>query len=149
MDATGKTLSVTQSLALPTSVQPYATATFTGLSFYVPSGSSSDLTVSVSTPTIASGSSSISGAGISVLIDNKVGFQAIDASGSATTTPGFIATPILSTMPEKVIEDMVQRVPLKRLGQPQDIANVYAFLASDDAAYVNGAVLEVSGGMTV
>ncbi|WP_408594613.1 3-oxoacyl-ACP reductase FabG [Limnohabitans sp.] len=63
--------------------------------------------------------------------------------------PGFIATPILSTMPEKVIEDMVQRVPLKRLGMPQDIANVYAFLASDEAAYVNGAVLEVSGGMTV
>ncbi len=63
--------------------------------------------------------------------------------------PGFIATPILSTMPEKVIEDMVQRVPLKRLGRPEDIANVYAFLASDEAAYVNGAVLEVSGGMTV
>jgi len=63
--------------------------------------------------------------------------------------PGFVATPILSTMPEKVIEDMVQRVPLKRLGQPEDIANVYAFLASDEAAYVNGAVIEVSGGMTV
>jgi 3-oxoacyl-[acyl-carrier protein] reductase len=52
-------------------------------------------------------------------------------------------------MPEKVIDEMVQRVPLKRLGQPEDIANVYAFLASDEAAYVNGAVLEVSGGMTV
>ena len=63
--------------------------------------------------------------------------------------PGFVATPILSTMPEKVIEDMVHRVPLKRLGQPEDIANVYAFLASDEAAYVNGAVIEVSGGMTV
>lgn len=63
--------------------------------------------------------------------------------------PGFVATPILSTMPEKVIDEMVQRVPLKRLGQPEDIANVYAFLASDEAAYVNGAVLEVSGGMTV
>ncbi|MEY2620188.1 MAG: 3-oxoacyl-[acyl-carrier-protein] reductase FabG [Pseudomonadota bacterium] len=63
--------------------------------------------------------------------------------------PGFVQTPILSTMPEKVIESMVERVPLKRLGQPEDIANVYAFLASDEAAYVNGAVLEVSGGMTV
>jgi 3-oxoacyl-[acyl-carrier protein] reductase len=63
--------------------------------------------------------------------------------------PGFIATPILATMPEKVIEDMVHRVPLKRLGKPEDIANVYAFLASDEAAYINGAVLEVSGGMTV
>ena len=63
--------------------------------------------------------------------------------------PGFIATPILATMPEKVIDDMVARVPLKRLGKAQDIANVYAFLASEEAAYVNGAVLEVSGGMTV
>jgi 3-oxoacyl-[acyl-carrier protein] reductase len=63
--------------------------------------------------------------------------------------PGFVQTPILSTMPEKVIESMAERVPLKRLGQPEDIANVYAFLASDEAGYVNGAVLEVSGGMTV
>jgi len=63
--------------------------------------------------------------------------------------PGFIETPILSTIPEKVIHDMVDRVPLKRLGKPEDIANVYAFLASDEAAYVNGAVLEVAGGMTV
>ena len=63
--------------------------------------------------------------------------------------PGFIETPILSTIPEKVIHDMVDRVPLKRMGRPEDIANVYAFLASDEAAYVNGAVLEVAGGMTV
>ena len=89
-DVNGTTQSVTQSLALPTTVQPYATATFTGLSFYVPAGSSSDLTVSVSTPTIASGSASISGAAISALIDIATGFQATDASGSASTTPGFI-----------------------------------------------------------
>ena len=63
--------------------------------------------------------------------------------------PGFIATPILSTIPEKVMQEMVDRVPLKRLGQPEDIANVYAFLASDEAAYINGAVIEVCGGMTV
>jgi 3-oxoacyl-[acyl-carrier protein] reductase len=63
--------------------------------------------------------------------------------------PGFIATPILDSMPEKIIDDMVSRVPLKRLGRAEDIANVYAFLASDEAAYVNGAVIEVSGGMTV
>ena len=44
---------------------------------------------------------------------------------------------------------MVQRIPLKRMGKPEDIANVYAFLASDEAAYVNGAVIEVSGGLTV
>ena len=63
--------------------------------------------------------------------------------------PGFIETPILSTIPDKVIEQMQAHVPLKRLGKPAEIANVYAFLASDEASYVNGAVLEVSGGMTV
>ena len=63
--------------------------------------------------------------------------------------PGFVATPILKTMPQKVIDEMEHRVPLKRLGQPEDIANAYAFLASDEAAYVNGAVLEVAGGLTV
>ena len=63
--------------------------------------------------------------------------------------PGFVRTPILDPMPAKVIEGMEERVPLKRLGQPEDIANVYAFLASDEAAYVNGAVIEVTGGLTI
>lgn len=63
--------------------------------------------------------------------------------------PGFVQTPILKSMPDKVIASMADRVPLKRLGEPEEIANVYAFLASDEASYVNGAVLEVSGGMTV
>jgi 3-oxoacyl-[acyl-carrier protein] reductase len=63
--------------------------------------------------------------------------------------PGFIQTPILDTMPEKVIAEMAERVPLRRLGQPEEIANTYAFLASDEASYINGAVIEVSGGMTV
>ena len=44
---------------------------------------------------------------------------------------------------------MQAHVPLKRLGKPEEIANVYAYLASDEASYVNGTVLEVSGGMTV
>jgi 3-oxoacyl-[acyl-carrier protein] reductase len=63
--------------------------------------------------------------------------------------PGFVATPILGTIPDKVIAEMEHRVPLRRLGKPEEIANVYAFLASDEASYVNGAVLEVAGGMTV
>nr|WP_316640767.1 3-oxoacyl-ACP reductase FabG [uncultured Roseateles sp.] len=63
--------------------------------------------------------------------------------------PGFVETPILSTIPDKVLDHMREQVPLKRLGKPEEIANVYAFLASDEASYVNGAVLEVSGGMTV
>lgn len=61
--------------------------------------------------------------------------------------PGFVATPILDTIPEVVMQKMVDKVPLGRLGQPDEIASVYAFLASDDASYVNGAVLEVSGGI--
>lgn len=63
--------------------------------------------------------------------------------------PGFIATPILHTIPDKVMAQMTERVPLKRLGRPEEIASVYAFLASEEASYVNGAVLEVAGGMTV
>jgi len=63
--------------------------------------------------------------------------------------PGFIETPILSSMPAEVLASMRDRVPLKRLGRPEEIANVYAFLASDEASYINGAVIEVCGGMTV
>ncbi len=63
--------------------------------------------------------------------------------------PGFIKTHILDSIPEKVLEDMKHRVPLHRLGTPEEIANVYCFLASDEASYINGAVIEVSGGMTV
>ena len=63
--------------------------------------------------------------------------------------PGFISTPILATIPDHVLRGMEARVPLGRLGQPEEVANVYAFLASDEASYINGAVIEVSGGMTV
>jgi 3-oxoacyl-[acyl-carrier protein] reductase len=63
--------------------------------------------------------------------------------------PGFIDTPILSTVPDDVLAKMREQVPLRRLGKPEEIANVYAFLASDEASYINGAVIEVSGGMTL
>ena len=63
--------------------------------------------------------------------------------------PGFIHTPILANMPEKIIKMMEDRVPLGRLGQPEEIANAYAWLASDEASYINGAVIEVSGGATL
>jgi 3-oxoacyl-[acyl-carrier protein] reductase len=52
-------------------------------------------------------------------------------------------------MPEKVIQGMDERVPMGRLGKPEEIANTFAFLASDEASYINGAVIEVSGGMTL
>ena len=63
--------------------------------------------------------------------------------------PGFVETPILATIPDKVLQHMREQVPLHRLGRPEEIASVYAFLASDEASYINGAVIEVSGGMTV
>jgi 3-oxoacyl-[acyl-carrier protein] reductase len=61
--------------------------------------------------------------------------------------PGFVRTPILDTVPDAVIHKMIEKVPLGRLGKPEEIAAVYAFLASDDSSYLNGAVLEVSGGI--
>jgi 3-oxoacyl-[acyl-carrier protein] reductase len=63
--------------------------------------------------------------------------------------PGFVETPILHTIPEKVLQTMRDEVPMKRLGRPDEIASVYAFLASDEASYINGAVIEVGGGMTL
>jgi 3-oxoacyl-[acyl-carrier protein] reductase len=63
--------------------------------------------------------------------------------------PGFIETPILKSMPHKVIEMMEEKVPMGRLGRPEEIANTYAWLASDEASYINGAVIEVSGGVTI
>lgn len=63
--------------------------------------------------------------------------------------PGFIATPILDAMPEKVLAGMEERVPMKRLGQPAEVASLYAFLASDEASYINGAVIEITGGLVV
>ena len=63
--------------------------------------------------------------------------------------PGFIETPILKKMPQKVVQMMEDRVPMGRLGRPEEIANTYAWLASDEASYINGAVIEVSGGSTL
>jgi 3-oxoacyl-[acyl-carrier protein] reductase len=63
--------------------------------------------------------------------------------------PGFIATEILKAMPEKVIASMVQHTPLGRMGTPEDVANAYAWLASDEASFVTGAVLSVDGGIVV
>ncbi|MES2621433.1 MAG: beta-ketoacyl-ACP reductase [Bacteroidota bacterium] len=63
--------------------------------------------------------------------------------------PGFIETDMISTIPEKVIEMMKDKIPLKRLGTVEDIANAYAFLASDEAAFISGTVLSVDGGVTL
>ena len=63
--------------------------------------------------------------------------------------PGLVRTPMLDTIPAEVMELMNEHVPLRRLGEPEELANVYAFLASDEASYVNGTVIEVAGGMTI
>ena len=63
--------------------------------------------------------------------------------------PGFIRTEMVLQMPEKVLADMAARVPLRRMGEPRDIANAYLFLASDEASYISGEVLRVDGGIVV
>jgi 3-oxoacyl-[acyl-carrier protein] reductase len=63
--------------------------------------------------------------------------------------PGFVLTPILGKIPEKLLKALEERVPLGRLARPEEIANTFAFLASDEASYINGAVIEVSGGLTL
>ena len=63
--------------------------------------------------------------------------------------PGFIETSILSTIPDDVLNGMKERSWLRRLGQPEEMANVYLFLASDESSYINGVALEASGGISL
>ena len=63
--------------------------------------------------------------------------------------PGFMITDMLATIPEKVLDSLRSRTPLGRLGQPEDIAAAYLFLASDEAGYVSGTVLSVDGAITL
>jgi 3-oxoacyl-[acyl-carrier protein] reductase len=63
--------------------------------------------------------------------------------------PGFILTDMVRKMPEEVLKAMEAKVPVGRLGDPSEIASIYTFLASDEAAYINGATISVDGGMTI
>ena len=63
--------------------------------------------------------------------------------------PGFIATEMVKAMPENILQDIEKRSWLGRLGTPEEMANVYLFLASDEASYVNGIALEASGGISL
>ena len=63
--------------------------------------------------------------------------------------PGFIETPMVDTVPQKVLDQLTGRTPLGRLGTAEDIANAYLFLASDDASFITGAVLSVDGGLVL
>jgi len=60
--------------------------------------------------------------------------------------PGFIETEMVKTIPQKVIDEIVAKMPMQRMGQPEDIANGYLYLASDEAGFVNGITLSIDGG---
>jgi 3-oxoacyl-[acyl-carrier protein] reductase len=76
----------------------------------------------------------------------ELGKRGITANAIA---PGFIATDMTRAMPEKVLAGMVEHTPVGRMGEPQDVANAYLFLASEAAGFVNGAVLTVDGGLVL
>jgi 3-oxoacyl-[acyl-carrier protein] reductase len=63
--------------------------------------------------------------------------------------PGFIRTPMTAKMPSEVLANMENMVPLKRLGEAEDIANAFLFLVSDMGKYINGAVIDVNGGLSI
>ncbi len=63
--------------------------------------------------------------------------------------PGFMHTEILDAMPDEVLDKMKSKVPLQRLGKPEDIANINAFLASSEGDYIHGATISVDGGITL
>jgi len=84
--------------------------------------------------------------GMTKTLARELGRKGITVNAVA---PGFIATEMVAAMPENVIEAMKAKIPVARLGDPMEIANVYAFLSSDEASYINGHTLSVDGGMTV
>ena len=63
--------------------------------------------------------------------------------------PGFVATEMVTAMPENILQDIERRSWLGRLGTPEEIANVYLFLASNEASFINGVALEASGGISL
>jgi 3-oxoacyl-[acyl-carrier protein] reductase len=82
--------------------------------------------------------------GLTKALAIEVGSRNITVNAVA---PGFIETPMTDVLPEKVREQMLPRIPLGRLGRPEEIAKAVCFLAGDDASYITGQVLSVNGGM--
>ncbi len=80
--------------------------------------------------------------GLTVSPAREIGTKGIRVNAVA---PGIIETDMMKAVPKEVIDPMIARVPLHRLGQPEDIAKAFAFLASDDASYITGVVLSVDG----
>jgi len=63
--------------------------------------------------------------------------------------PGFIATDMLKSMPPDILDKMVSQTPVGRIGSPEDVANAYFWLASDQASFVHGTILSVDGGVVI
>lgn len=82
--------------------------------------------------------------GMTKSLAKELGRKGITANAVA---PGFILTPMVEAMPEKVLKQMESGVSVGRLGKPVEVAHAYLYLASDEAAYVNGTVLEIDGGI--
>ena len=80
--------------------------------------------------------------GITLSLAREYGPKGIRVNAVA---PGIIETDMMKAVPKEVIDPMIAQVPLRRLGQPQDIANAFLFLASDEASYITGVVLSVDG----
>lgn len=80
--------------------------------------------------------------GMTISLARELGPKGIRVNAVA---PGITETDMMKAVPKEVIEPMIARIPLGRLGQPEDIANAFAFLASDEASYITGVVLSVDG----
>ena len=80
--------------------------------------------------------------GMTVSLARELGPKGIRVNAVA---PGIIETDMMKAVPKEVIEPMISRIPLRRLGQPEDIANAFVFLASDEASYITGVILSVDG----
>ena len=63
--------------------------------------------------------------------------------------PGFIQTDMVGTIPKEYLDQLKEKTPLGRMGQPEDIANAYLFLASDEASFITGTTLSVDGGLVL
>lgn len=80
--------------------------------------------------------------GLTISLARELGPKGIRVNAVA---PGITETDMMRAVPKEMVEPLIQQIPLRRLGQPEDIANAFVFLASDEASYITGVVLSVDG----
>ena len=80
--------------------------------------------------------------GFTISLARELGPKGIRVNAVA---PGITETDMMKSVPKNLIDPLIAKVPLRRLGQPEDIANAFLFLASDDASYISGVILSVDG----